>query len=304
MADVVKTIQDGLKSYKMDNITDYSLFLGGINATKNALEQYDPLKTGYNRIFFVSMPEFMKVQFPDQTKRIRHLMEYGFTSISGIENVTLETETVTGGYTSRSFEVGSTSKDGTNQITLGLYEFSGSPVREYMDAWISGISDPYTGLGHYHGALDRETDPLTYSQANHVAEAIYVATDPTGRSDAIEYACLLANMIPKTVKKDHFNYESGRHELVTVDVDFTCTKYESTQINEVARALMSRYQTMRNYIDFKSEYGTDEKASIDITSSHEGSKNIINWPPYETLNPTKQMYNVKTAAVRSGSTNA
>ena len=266
---MAKTPQANIKKYDKADITNYSLFLGGINATHQALEQYDPLKTGYNRIFLIKMPAFMDELWQEETKRFRHLVEYGFTKIDGIGNTTLETEQVTGGYAARQFDVGTVSKDETNQITIGLYEFAGSPIREYLDLWMSGISDPYTGIGHYHGLLESNPE-FKYAQFNHVMEAIYVATDPTGRSDGIEYACLLTNMIPKTVRKDQFNYESGTHGLVTLDVDFTAVKYESPQINDIAKTLVSRFQTMRNYLDFKSEY------TVNDANDHP-KPNLKNW---------------------------
>lgn len=142
----VNTLQSNIKKYDSDFIKNYSIFLGGLNATHQSLQQYDPLKTGYSRIFFLKMPTFMETIMPDETKRIRHLMEYGFTRIDGLGNTTLDTEQITGGYTGRSFEVGTVARDETANITISLYEFSGSPVREYLDMWISGISDPYTGL--------------------------------------------------------------------------------------------------------------------------------------------------------------
>lgn len=142
----VQTLQSNIKKYNSDFITNYSLFLGGLNATQKSLEQYDPLKGNYSRIFFIKMPVFMEKIMPAETKRFRHLLEYGFTTISGLGNTSLETDQITGGYAGRSFEVGTVAKDETSGITLSLYEFAGSPVREYLDMWISGIADPYTGL--------------------------------------------------------------------------------------------------------------------------------------------------------------
>lgn len=267
---LVRTLQSNIKAYEKDSIMNYSLFLGGLNATQKSIEQYDPLKTGYNRIFLIHMPVFMKKILPGQTKRFKHLVEYGFTRIDGIGNTTLETEQITGGYSGRTFDVGTVAKDETQSITLSLYEFAGSPVREYLDMWISGISDPYTGLGHYHGAMD--IDPtIKYSQHNHVMEAIYVATDPTGKSNGVEYACLLSNMIPKQVKKDQFNYEAGQHQLVTIDCEFTAVKYESPQINQIAKSLVERFQTMRDYLDFVTEYKTEDIDKLTVPS-------ITNWP--------------------------
>lgn len=258
MADLTKTLQSNIKNSNRD-MTRYSLFLGGLNVTSKALAQYDPLRTGYARLFFVRMPKFMEVILPDKTKQFRHLLEYGFTRVDGIGNTTLDFDQMTGGYAGRSFEIPTVAKEDTTAITISLYEFSGSPVREYINMWISGIADPYTGIGHYHGAM--EEDPtITYAQYNHSAECFYVTTDPTGRETGIEYACLLTNMVPKQVKNDHFNYESGNHPTVTVDVEFTATKYESPQINEIAKYLLSKHKILRDYLNFDSQY---TKSDID-----------------------------------------
>ena len=262
------TLQTNIKQ-PSDKITQYSLFLGGLNTKAGVIEQYSPLRTGYARIFFVKMPVFMNKIFPNKTKNFKHMLEYGFVGIDGIQNTTLEFEQVTGGYNARSFDVPSTARDETTEVTIRLYEFTGSPVREYTEMWISGISDPVTGIGHYHGAIGQ--DGIVYNQANHVAEAIYVQTDPTGREDGIEYACLLTNMIPKNVKKDHFNYESGQHPVVQVDVPFTCVKYESPQINTIAKQLITKYKILRNFLDFNSGYTIDNINNMPVPQ-------ISDWP--------------------------
>jgi len=265
-AEDIKTLQSNIKSNTKD-MTTYSLFLGGTNVTASAIGQYDPLKTGYARIFFTRMPKFMETIMPTQSKNFKHLLEYGFIGIDGIQNTTLDFEQITGGYAGKQFDVATVAKDETNSITMKLYEFAGSPVREYTDMWISGISDPYTGIGHYHGAMDIDST-IKYAQANHIAEAFYIQTDPTGRSEGIEYACLLANMIPKTVKKDHFNYEAGTHGLVQTDIEFTAVKYESPQINEIAKKLLDKYKILRDYINFNSGYTAemvDKMAALAIT---------------------------------------
>lgn len=253
------TLQSNIKDNVKD-FTKYSLFLGGLNVKSSSLAQYDPLKTGYGRIFFVKMPVFMKYLLPNKTKNFKHLLEYGFIGVDGIQNTTMDFEQVGGGYAGRQFDVATVAKDETNSLTVKVYEFAGSPVREYTDMWISGISDPYTGIGHYHGALDDKAAAISYSAVNHTAEAIYVQTDPTGKSNAIEYACLLCNMMPKTVKKDHFNMESGTHSLVQTDIEFTAVKYESPQINSVAVALLDKYKILRDYLSFQSDYTPEQIA--------------------------------------------
>jgi hypothetical protein len=266
MANDITTLQSNIKTNNKD-MTQYSLFMGGLNVKNNALSAYTPLKTGYARIFLVRMPAFMNKIMPNKTKNFRHLVEYGFVGVDGIQNTSLEFEQVTGGYAGRQFDVGTVAKDETNEVTVKLYEFAGSPVREYIDMWISGISDPHTGIGHYHGALDQG---VSYNQSNHTMEAIYVQTDPTGRSDGIEYACMLTNMMPKNVKKDHFNYEAGQHSIVQTDVPFTAVKYESPQINSVAKALVNKYAILRDYMGFDS--GMDQKFVDGLYAP-----NVVDW---------------------------
>lgn len=260
----VTTNQSNIKQNTKD-MTKYSLFLGGLNVKNEALKAYSPLKTGYARIFLVKMPTFMNTILPNKSKNFKHLVEYGFVGVDGIQNTTMEFEQITGGYAGRQFDVATVAKDETQEITIKVYEFAGSPVREYTDMWMSGISDPYTGIGHYHGAMDIDSS-IQYSQANHTMEAIYVQTDPTGRSNAIEYACLLSNMMPKTIKKDHFNYEAGQHSIVQTDLTFTTVKYESPQINSVAAALVSRYSMLRDYLKFNSGYDPKAVASWSVPS--------------------------------------
>lgn len=268
------TIQSNIKENTRD-MTQYSLFLGGLNVRHESLAQYSPLKTGYARIFLVKMPIFMKSIVPNKTKNFKHLVEYGFVGVDGIQNTSMEFEQVTGGYAGRQFDVATVAKDETNEITVKLYEFAGSPVREYIDMWLTGISDPLSGISHYHGAMDLNP-PVPYAQVNHTMEAIYVQTDPTGRSNGIEYACMLANMMPKNVKKDHFNYEAGTHSLVQTDIPFTAVKYESSQINSIAKALIEKYGIQRDFMDFNSGYV--ESSSADQWNSVSSMPSpSVNW---------------------------
>ena len=270
-----RSLQSNIKNNNKD-LTKYSLFLGGLNVKAKALEQYNPLKTGYTRIFVVQMPKFMNRILPLASKNFKHMIEYGFKSIDGIQNLTMEYEAITGGYAGRSFEIPTILKDETNAITIKLQEMSGSPVREYIEMWLSGISDPHTGLCHYHGALDKDSATgnagMEAIQANQVAEMIYVSTDNTGRE--IEFACLLSNMIPKVVKRDHYNYESGTHNAVEYDVEFTCTMYTSPDVNEVAKLLLDKYKILTNYLDFKSDY---IMANGELESNRFAESNIEDW---------------------------
>lgn len=265
-----RTIQTNIKRNTKD-FAEYSLFLGGLDVSAKNIDQFDPLRTGYSRIFLIRLPRFMEELDMDMAKRFKHFVEMGFVGVNGIGNTTMEYEAITGGYAGNKFDIPSVCRDETDGITIRMYEMSGSPVREFIETWMTGISDPLTGLSHYHGML---SDTLTYKASNHIMESFYLATDPTGIQ--VEYGCMLSNMMPKTSAKQHFEFEPGSHPAVQIDADFTATRYESPQINEICAALLDKFAILRDYLDFRSGYQTSQ-----ITAMEGYSRNLDQWTPYD-----------------------
>lgn len=226
------------------DIKKYALFMGGTNVINEVLKQYDPLKTGYVRLFMVRGPLFIEHSMKADFDIFKHIVEYGNTSVQGMSGVSVNFNDMGGGYTNKRFQIPSYAQDSTESFTVKVYEFSGSPVRKVVHSWINGTSDLLTGLATYNG------DSTPVSQANQTAEFIYVATDNTGKN--VEYACMFANCFPKGINTDVFSYNSGEHNLVETDIEFTCTKYESIQINKVACALINKYKLLANSLNFYS----------------------------------------------------
>ena len=249
MADM-KTIQSNIKSSSStDSITDYALFMGGTNVTHDVLYNYDPLKTGYGRLFMIRKPVFLDQVIPNKLKKFKHILEYGNTAVNDIQ---VQFNQISGGYTGKSFEIPSFASDDTNAFQVRVYEFSGSPVREVLHTWINGTTDLLTGLSTYYGIDER----IGRLQANQTAEFIYVATDNTGKN--VEYACMFANCFPKNINMDAFNYTAGEHNLVETTIEFTCTKYDGIQINEIAQALINKYRLLANSLNFYSGIDVDK----------------------------------------------
>lgn len=244
------TLQSNIHNHQFDSLDQYSLFMGGLNVTHDSLLQYDPLKTGFGRLFMVRKPTFLDSLMPAQLKKFKHILEYANIGVNGINNISVDFEPITGGYVGKSFEIPMIAKDDTNTITIKTYEFSGSLMREVLHMWVTGVMDIQTAFSHYHGV------DIPVHQANHTAEFIYLVTDQTGKR--IEYACHLANCFPKDIKEDHFNYDAGQHSLVPLDIELTCTKYVSPQINEKAKQLLDKYNILMNYLDFNSGFKTKD----------------------------------------------
>lgn len=287
----MRSIQSGIKRNTKD-FSEYGLFLTGIDVSAKNIDQFDPFRGGFARIFILRVPYFMKLLDSDITRRFKHFFEMGFTKIDGIGDATLETEKISGGYTGGEFAVPSITKDQIDEVTVSLYEFSGSPIREFIDTWMTGISDPLTGLSHYHGAM--ADNNIAFKAKNHTMECVYVLTDPTGFN--IEYSCLLSNMMPTIVPKSHLNYESGSHPAVTMDLKFTANKYESPQINGIAQALLDKFKIVQDYLDFNSGYS---KTQINNMSSYDYSNRKWVDVSNEDRNQTNKGYTSRSQTVRS-----
>lgn len=253
MADA-NTFQSNIKTHTMDNITDYALFLGGLNVTRDSLQQYDPLKTGFGRIFMIRKPKFVDNKIGTKFKKFKHVLEYANTGVNGIGNISMGFTGVQGGYTNKQFDIPTIMTDDMNEFTIKTYEFSGSLMREVIQYWLNGVADLQSGFSTYYNT-DRIDDPnkgLPVCQANQTAEFIYVVTDQTGRE--VEYACMFANCMPKEIKLDHFSYDAGQHDLVPMDITFTCTRYMSPQINQKAKQLIIKYNVLMSSLNFNSGY--------------------------------------------------
>ena len=242
------TIQTGAKKFNKPDTDRFCYWLNGVDVTDQNLDQFDPYIQGVSRIFLYKPAPFMQKMYGDETKRFKHLIETGYTSINGIQDTQVETVEFEGGFGGQKFRNVSLASNDTDTISITVYEQTGSPLREYLDAWVTGMRDLYSNIAHYHGALDDPTAPYTYSEKNHTAEFLYVTLDATGKN--IEYAALLAHAFPLVVPKSHLNYETRNRANVPMEMQFAVQLYESPAINALANYMIAQSQIDYNYLNF------------------------------------------------------
>lgn len=239
-----KYIKRNNKSYNK-----FSYFIQGIDVTQKNLDSMTPYVPGISRLFMHVVPTFMDKGFKAMTQSFKSYIETGFKSVQGIGDISADTITIEGGWAGQQFSNISAVKDDTDEITIQLYEQTGSPVREFIETWMTGMRDPRSGVAHYHGGLDKFEGELEYGEQYHTAEFVYVDLDPTARY--IEYACLFAHCFPTRISKSHLNYESGQRNEVLLDIPFKATKYEGKYVNDLAYYYLSRQKLKYNYLDFR-----------------------------------------------------
>ena len=237
------TVATNTKSFE-----NFSYFLGGIDVTHQNLDQFTPYIRGVSRIFMHKPPLYMLHKYGDLTKRFKTYLETGYKAVDGIADIDVEFTSFEGGFNGQSFQTVQSARDNTESVTISVYELSGSPIREYLDTWVTGVRDIRSGIAHYHGAIE---EGMPYSERNHTAEFIYATYDPTGLTP--EYCCMFAHCFPKNVPKSHLNYEAGNRSEVQMDIEFSTTKYESPAINDIGIWYTMNSKVRWNYLEFSPE---------------------------------------------------
>lgn len=242
------TSQHGIRSQQRDFST-VDVFRNGPKLDNGRLSQYNFFQGGFAKFFWITLPTFMELGNKDLLTKFKNYTEKGHTSFDGIQDMTANTEDITGGIAGNSFKQMNGLKDEFDSFTIKCYEQIGSPLREALSYWLTGIRDPKSGYATYQGLID--TIDGGYDARNHTAELLYVVTDPSGSENGIEYACFITNIIPTKVPMSHLNMQHGEHQIPEFDLEFTGVKYESTYINQQAKAIYAKNKSIEHYLEYR-----------------------------------------------------
>lgn len=280
----VITSQTGGKQFDAPDLTKYSMFVGGTNATHHALRNYSPMLNGFGRLFMVRPPKAILKMFAGNDAylyskdslfiQFKHMLEYMNRSVTGFQEKQLENAAtpIQGGFSGRMFNTPTVTKETTNEVTIGLYEMEGAPIYTVIDGWMNAIGDENSGLSTYGGWISGGTDAnglekrlyrraneddngIQFNEANHTAEFIYVMHDRSGAQ--VERAVMLADCYPKGINQSAVldMQQGGTHDNVTYDVVFNCVVYRSPIITAIANDLLKQYRIVSNSLNFNPELG-------------------------------------------------
>lgn len=224
-------IKPGLNIVKFKADTD-SFFNGG---TYNTLSlDYDPLVTGYSFFKWIKIPDWMNRKFGG---KFQDLTEKNFISGFSVGDMELQTTEITHGFAGNQYNIATTMNKGNNdEFSITHREFSGSPIREMYQYWVSGIRDPETGIATYPKVWDIE-----YSAANHTGEIVYIVTRPDANNvgkDNIEFSCYYTAVIPTRIVLSHFSYTQGTHEAVDYEQNFRGVFHMSGAVDKFAKSVL------------------------------------------------------------------
>ena len=206
------------------NITSYMLSRGV--ADFSDLYQWDNYETGYAFLFVLEIPRFLEElkkknnEYRQLIEGYRHILEYDFKNLSGIEDMTAETSTLTDGINEINV-ITRVREQSNGSFTMRYYERSGSIITKVNELYLRGIKDPRTQVKRYHGLLDPDStkSKIKAGYENECFTFLYFNTDNTCTN--IEKAFLLASCQPQNAELSMYEYEKGNIEWRELNYTFS-----------------------------------------------------------------------------------
>jgi hypothetical protein len=203
-----------LANYKEDDIAN-RIYTDLLQLDMVNLKKLTPYQPGRGYFIPTRMPKFMEDQFEDQTKFFKTLLIGYCVGFDGITDPTMNFSEVTSGVESQTMDVANNVTGLTREVTMRFpAELRGQFLTRYQYNWMTGIMDPYTDRGRYHGA------DLEYTNANHTMSGVYFTLDPS--ESAIEFSAYLLNMMPKNAQLSINNKNKGENTPPEITTPYSC----------------------------------------------------------------------------------
>ncbi|MGL4949656.1 MAG: hypothetical protein ACRC5M_04680 [Anaeroplasmataceae bacterium] len=210
--------------------------------TQNGLQSADPMVMAAREPFRVGrfLVKWLKAPpfFQDMAvKYLRWIFEDMVMEVSGVPENSLEKIDIQNGAVQATTSYPGMYRESGNSVTLKVRECAGSPVRKFLDYWISAVSDRKTGVCHLYGAKMRAVLP------NMAGSIIYVLLGPTCRPEDIEFSCMWHEIMPYSEKSSHMN-SGGIGDAgsgVDMDIEFSGQYDRGPEIDLFARKIVEGY---------------------------------------------------------------
>lgn len=245
---------DNLKTPR--NLTQYTL-MQGVTDFGN-LAMWNLYESGYSFLKVVSVPKFLEVlgEEDDQVSSIlanyKHILEYEFRGLDGLDDITTETFELTNGISNLNV-ISKAVMQSASTVSMRFFEKSGTPITRLHELFITGIKDPRSMIKTYHGLIAKgKLDP---GYENEIFSFLYFVTDNTARE--IEKAYLLLCAQPTKAELSIFNSEKGTIEQKEVTAEFNCFPITGELVYAKAKAALdwmnnddNPYKLITDYNDF------------------------------------------------------
>ena len=191
------------------DISQYTLMRGATDVPNVAM--WNNFESGYSYLTVVQIPGFLEeLQKQNDTYRTlitnyKHILEYEFKGLDGIENITSETQSINTGNMEIQFITKTNMQDSSN-FTMRYTEKSGSVITRVHELFLQGVKDGRTQVKHYHGLIE-SGDIVNPGYEWETFSFMYMVTDNTMRN--LEKAYYIVAAQPTQAETSIFNSEKG-----------------------------------------------------------------------------------------------
>lgn len=224
MAETINSIFAGTKTPR--DVTKYTL-MRGVTDFSN-LAQFNNFETGYSFMILLSIPKFLEnlastnTEYATLISVYRHILEYDFRGLEGIDDITSETSEITNGISNLNIITKVTMQSAAS-FQMSYFERSGSVITKVHELFLRGIKDPRTQVKTYNGLLRPSTSGGTavMSEAGYEYETfnfLYFVTDNTCLN--IEKAFLIVSAQPTKADTSIYNSQRGEIGWKELSLDF------------------------------------------------------------------------------------
>ena len=217
--------------FKKDKATvQGSWFTGKMNT--QTLD-FDPLVTGYAFLIWTKLPFWVEKTYPN----FADMTQKNFKEFQGLSNIELQTAQYSHTFNANNYEYATTIQKQNTNFTLKHQEFSGNPIKNMYQFWVTGIRDPETDIAVYPRAFG-----CTYGAKNHTGECIYIVTRPDANNvedHNVEFAAYYTAVMPTSVPIGHFNYQQGSHESVEIEINFVGDLHIGPEVDNFAQDILA-----------------------------------------------------------------
>lgn len=229
---------DKLRVFDSTLATSESFFTGGLNLQKL---EFDPLVTGTAFIIWTKLPTWVTNTF----KGFKAMTQKNFKGLDGLSDIELQTGAYEYGFANNEYHAATTITKQNTDITLRHQEYSGNPIKNAYQFWVSGIRDPETGIATYPARFG-----LDYAAKNHTGSLLYIVTRPDANNvnkKNIEFAAYWTNVFPTKLPIGHYNYSQGDANLVEIEMPLKGNLHIGPKVDDFA------YEQLRTTYTFVTE---------------------------------------------------
>jgi hypothetical protein len=252
-----------------------NFFTGEYNTMKL---DFDPLINGYSFFKWTVLPQWLTDVFPG----FRDMTEKNFVEGFSISDIDLETGSITSGFAGNDYNFATTIKKNNTDFSIKHREFSGSPIRNAYQYWISGIRDPETGIATY-----AKRAGIAYSAKNHTGEICYITTRPDADNvdmTNIEFACYYTAVFPTKIQLSQFSFSAGDHSNTDYDQSFKGVFHMGANVDAYA------YEILKNKVYGISELNDFDPSNIEGVGTQEYYMKDINKSADDANTGTPNLY--------------